>query len=87
MAVARVVCNQGKRKRTISGNLVSTVHDSIVWDIPNHEVTKVAHLMRDVYTHLPFYIEKYLGVKWNVRLIEESAIGPNMGDLKEIVIE
>lgn len=84
MAVARVVTKAGAKKRNINGNLISTVHDSIVWDAPMHSIKPIATLMTDVYTHLPFYIKKYLGVDWNVTMIGETSVGQNMAELKEL---
>jgi hypothetical protein len=59
MKIARIVTLHGKRKRNIQGDLISTVHDSIVWDAYTKDIPEIAKLMKDVFTHLPFYIEKY----------------------------
>ena len=86
MAIVRIVTQHGRKKRNIRGDFISTVHDSVVFDVPSADVDKVAILMRDVYEHLPYYIEKYLGVKWNVVMLGETSVGPNLKDLTEYKI-
>lgn len=81
MKVARIVTLHGKRKRNIQGDLISTVHDSIVWDAYEKDVPEIKKLMTDVFTNIPFYIEKYFGVKWNVAMACETSSGRNMKEL------
>lgn len=86
MSVVRIVTAHGARKRAIQGNMVNTVHDSIVWDAPVQSVPEIAKLMMDVFEHLPFYIKKYLGVDWNVRMTGEIGVGNNFKDLVDYKI-
>jgi DNA polymerase I-like protein with 3'-5' exonuclease and polymerase domains len=83
MAIIRVVTLYGKRKRNIQGDLISTVHDSIVWDATEESKKEIVKLSLDVFENLPYYINKYLGVNWNVALVGEVSSGPNMKQLEE----
>lgn len=82
MAVARVVTMHGKRKRNIQGDLISTVHDSIVWDAATQSIPEIQKLMLDVFYNLPYYIKQYFGIDWNVELVCETNIGNNMKEAK-----
>lgn len=84
MAVARVACYQRMKKAGFTGKLISTVHDSIVADVPDHEVQDVAVLFEKVFRDLPTLVTRAYGVVWNVAMQGEVSVGPNMLDLTEI---
>lgn len=84
MAVARVACYQRMKKAGFTGKLISTVHDSIVADVPDHEVQDVSVLFDKVFRDLPTLVTRAYGVEWNVPMLGEVSVGPNMLDLTEI---
>ena len=84
MAVARVACYQRIKRANIKGKLISTVHDSIVADVPDNEVKCVAEIFDQVFKDLPQLVTKAYGVDWNVPMLGEISIGPNMLDLEEV---
>lgn len=86
MAIARIVTKIGMKKRNIKGHLISTVHDSIVFDSPASDLIPIATLMKDVFYHLPHYINKFYGIDWNIIMLGETSYGPNMANLKEIIV-
>jgi DNA polymerase I-like protein with 3'-5' exonuclease and polymerase domains len=61
--------------------LVSTVHDSIVADSPSQEVETVREIFDNVFKELPSNIKKVYGIDWNVPMVGEVSVGPNMSDL------
>lgn len=86
VAVARVSLFSRLRRHNLSSKLISTVHDSICLDSPAHEVEQVAQLIVDVFKALPKNIQQAYGVPWNVPMLGEVSVGPNMKELQEIVI-
>ena len=84
MAVARVVFASRWMDSGLEGKLISTVHDSIVCDVPEKNVKPCAELMFDTFRDLPKSISKAYGVDWNLPLICEIGAGPNQKDLVEI---
>ena len=84
MAVARVALYQRWKRAGLSGKLISTVHDSIVADVPEHEVQQVAEMFHKVFLDLPKLVTQAYGVEWNVPMIGEVSVGPNMKELTEI---
>ena len=84
MAVARVAVYARWKRYGLQGKLISTVHDSIVADVPEYEVDKVAELFHKVFLDLPKLVTQAYGVEWNVPMLGEVSVGPNMKALTEI---
>lgn len=85
MAVARVSTFNRWQAAGLTGKLISTVHDSIVADVPDNEVEQVAQLFHGVFRDLPKNISKVYNVKWNLPLVCEVQAGPNQAEGKIIV--
>lgn len=86
MAVARVATGSRWKRAGLSGKLISTVHDSIVADVPDHEVEQASVLLDQVFKDLPKLITQAYGVDWNIPMLGEVSVGPNMADLEELVL-
>lgn len=84
MAVARVTCAARWEQMDLEGELISTVHDSIVFDLPKKNVEPVAQMVLQVFKDLPTSISKAFDVNWNLPLMCEIGIGPNQKDLTTI---
>ncbi len=84
MAVARVAVFQRWKRAGLSGKLISTVHDSIVADVPDKEVAQVAEMFDKVFRDLPKLVSQAYGVDWNVPMLGEVSVGPNMKNLTEV---
>lgn len=84
MAVARVSFAKRFKQSDIKGNLISTVHDSIVCDVEDTCVNATAELAYKVFTDLPSNISRMFNINWNVPLLCEVGYGPNMKDLTVI---
>ena len=78
MAVARVSAYNRWKREGFTGKLISTVHDSIVADVPDDEVQPAIELFHDVFKDLPENISKVYGVDWNLPLICECESGNSM---------
>lgn len=84
MAVARVSLAARFSKYKLRSLLISTIHDSLTSDSPDSEVEIVKELMVDVFKDLPKNIERAYGIKWDLPMLGECSVGPNMKDLVEI---
>jgi DNA polymerase I-like protein with 3'-5' exonuclease and polymerase domains len=84
MVVARVAVRQRWKRAGLTGKLISTVHDSIVADVPENEVMAAASLFDCTFRELPKLVSQAYGIDWNVPMLGEVSVGPNMLDLTEI---
>ena len=84
MAVARVAVYQRWKRMGFNGKLISTVHDSIVADVPDSEVEPVSVLFDEVFKDLPKLVTQAYDVDWNIPMLGEVSVGPNMAELTEV---
>jgi len=84
MAVARVACYQRMKRAGLRSKLISTVHDSIVADCPDNEVEDVSVLFDKVFKDLPRLVTQAYGVEFNIPMLGEVSVGPNMLELTEV---
>jgi DNA polymerase I-like protein with 3'-5' exonuclease and polymerase domains len=84
MAVARIAAYQRVKRAGLTGRLISTVHDSIVADVPANEKDEWCGIFNEVFIDLPELITKSYGVEWNVPMVGEVSCGPNMLDLEDV---
>lgn len=84
MAVARIAAYQRAKRYGLKGLFISTVHDSIVVDAPASEQEAWCELFNGVFNDLPNLISKSFDVTWNVPMVGEVSVGPNMKDLVEV---
>jgi len=85
MAVARVACYQRLQRAGIPLlKLISTVHDSIVADVAPQYVEQTSVIFDKVFKDLPKLVEQAYGVPWNIPMLGEVSVGPNMLDLTEV---
>jgi len=84
MAIVRVAFYKRFKQRQFKGLIVSSVHDSIVCDVPDNEVEEVTQLFYEVFERAPTLFKQWFGVEFNLPLRVEVSIGPNMADLEEI---
>lgn len=83
-AVARVSLANRLARHGLKSKLVSTIHDSLTTDSPDSEVDDVKEIILDVFKDLPKNVSKCYGVDWNIPLLGEVSVGPNLKDLIEI---
>jgi len=62
---------------------ISTVHDSIVIDVPESRVEGIGQVVSEVFAAAPGNFNRLFGVEFNLPLRFEMGIGPNLKDLKE----
>lgn len=84
MVVARVLAFKRWKDLGLEGHFISTVHDSIVMDVPDDNVKAAAKMLFGVFKDLPKAISQAYKVNWNLPLLCEIGYGPNQKDLTEI---
>ena len=84
MSIIRVDFGRHFRQYKIPGEIVTTVHDSIVVDTPKNNVDKVIQLFYKVFERMPMNFQKLFNVEYNLPIFCEVSVGPNMKDLIEI---
>lgn len=81
MALARVSFFKHWKAKQIEGYIISTVHDSIVVDVPSYEVERVTQLFHDVFAKLHINFEKMFGMTLPVEFRCEVKAGRNMSEM------
>ena len=84
VCMSRVMINKRFHSANLSSKLISTVHDSIVADVPDNEVDRCCKIFAEEISNTPKYLTKYFGVDFNLPLVGEVSVGPNMLDLTEV---
>lgn len=84
MVVARVLAYKRWCDLGLEGKFISTVHDSIVADVPDKNVEAWARCIYGVFKDLPQAISQAYKCDWNLPLICEIGYGNNQKDLTEI---
>lgn len=84
MAIIRVAFYKRFKQKGINGLIISSVHDSIVCDVPEDQVKIVSDLFFEVFNDAPKLFEQWFKVPFTLPLRCEVSIGPNMCDLEEV---
>lgn len=77
MALARVSFSRRLKALGIPVLLCSTVHDSIVVDLPDEYVQQAVNLFHQVFDDLIPNIRRMFGIEWNVPMECETKVGAN----------
>jgi len=81
MMLARLSANRRVKAAGIDADLISTVHDSIVWDTKERHLQEIKDICDGVFRDIPKNIKKLYGYDWVVPMECESKYGPNMKDM------
>lgn len=85
LSLARVRLFSLWRERGLVGNLISTVHDSIVADVPSTEVDLGVRLIEQSVHEIPQNFEKVFGVKYNLPIFCETEVGMDYKNMEPYV--
>jgi len=85
VAIARVSFRKRWKNANICGNVINTVHDSIVVDCPSTGMENVASIFADTFAVLPSNINRIFNCNFNLGINYELSIGNNQADLEEYV--
>lgn len=78
MAITRILSKQKFDKYKLESKLVNSVHDSVVADCPEKEVQAVSEIFLDVFKELPKRMSQAYDINWNLPMMGEILVGPNM---------
>lgn len=84
MMLVRLSAHKRMQKANIKADLISTVHDSCVWDTTEEFLLPIKKICDDVFADLPKNIERLFGYKWDTPMACESKYGPNMKDMTKL---
>lgn len=84
MSIARVSFAKRFKQQEIDGVIISSVHDSIVCDVQEKEVSRTVRLLHEVFDDLPTNFERLFGVKFTLPMTVECGVGKNMKELQEV---
>lgn len=83
MMLARLSANRRIKEAGIEARLISTVHDSIVWDTPEKYLEPIRDICDGVFRDIPANIKKIFGYDWETPMAMEAKYGPNMKDMSK----
>jgi len=86
MTIARVDFARRFWDNVPEGKLRSTVHDSIVVDVPEKDVDNTCQMMYDVFKDIPRNFKQIFGVEYNLPLGCEIKVGMNLMDLEKVKV-
>lgn len=85
MCIARISAHRRIKAAGIPCKFISTVHDSIVVDVPTKYLQAVADIFYSVFDDLIVNIERLFKYGWQTPLACECKFGPNMRDMEKIL--
>jgi len=83
MSIIRISFRKRFIDAGVAGVIINTVHDSIVVDVPKHELPRVAQIFYDVFNDFPANFKRVFGLEFNLPLRCEILYGNNMKELEE----
>lgn len=81
VAIARVEFFRLFRKERVDGFLISSVHDSLVCDVPDYEVERTARLIKIAVESVPKLFQERFEIEFPLPLRVEIMVGNNQKDL------
>lgn len=82
MSIARVSFSKRFLRGGFLGKQISTIHDSIVVDVPTEEVEAVCILFEEVFKDIPMNYKRIFGVEFPLPTRCEVSYGPNKYSLQ-----
>ena len=84
MSIARVDFAKRFWKSELEGKLRSTVHDSIVIDVPKKNVDIVLQMFYDVFNDIPKNFKSIFSVEYSLPLFCECKVGMDLKNLEKV---
>lgn len=81
--IARITLMNRMRVAGVTGKLVSSVHDSMVIDAPEHEVDQLAAMAMSSINDVPKNFQRLFGTEFNLPLNAEVLTGNSLGEMKK----
>ena len=84
MSIVRISLFNRLKKLGIPCKFISTVHDSVVMDVPSEYIQTIANVCYDVFDDLQLNIKRIFKYEWVTPLACEVSTGPNMKQMIEV---
>ena len=72
------------REAELEGEFICTIHDSLVYDVPEKNVEATVKILRESIDKVPEICYNVWSYKFSLPLLCEVSVGPNKFDMKEI---
>ena len=82
--LARLRAHQLIKESGLEALLISTIHDSIVADVPNHNVQAVGKLLNQAVEDVPMLCKQTFGYEFKLPLTAEVQYGKNKLEMKDL---
>jgi len=83
MAIARVSLRNRLKNGNLQSQLINTIHDSLICDVPDKELDKCVKIMYNVFDTLEENMYKLWGIISPIPFPCEVKIGKNLGEMKK----
>lgn len=80
MCLVRVSFYRRFKERNFEAKIVSTVHDSITVDAPDHEVEAICQLFHEVFNDVPMNLNRIFGIDFPIPTRCEVEYGKNLDE-------
>lgn len=84
MVLAMILIYRRFKNAGFESEIIGQVHDSLLFDCKKEEIKKLARMCIDIFEHMPEYIERTFGFKFNVPLTGDAEYGKCWGDMQEL---
>jgi DNA polymerase I len=82
--LARIEAFRRFKQAKLEGSFISTVHDSLVYDVPSKNVEQTADILKKAVAKIPQMCYNYWEYKFKLPVLCEVSVGTNFNNLKEI---
>lgn len=72
------------REAELEGEFICTIHDSLVYDVPEHVVPDMVKILRESIDRVPEICYNIWSYKFSLPLLCEVSVGPNKFDMLEV---
>lgn len=84
--LARIEAYKRFLESGLEGEFIATVHDSLVYDVPEKNVQAVAQLLKESVAKVPELCYTMYMYQFKLPMLCEVLAGPSKGNLKEIYV-
>ena len=84
MSIIRVSFARRFKEAGIKGVIINTVHDSIVVDVIDNDVSRVAQLFKEVFRDASKNISRVFQIDFDLTVRCEIEVGVNQGEMEKI---
>lgn len=84
--LARIEAIRRLREAGIPALFVGTIHDSLVFDVPEQYVMQTAIIVNQCIEAIPELSEKHYGYRLSLPIFCEIQVGPNKKDMEDLIL-